>query len=319
MKKLLFLFTALIFVADCSAAEVSATEPHVHVITDLDQFATEWAQAAVNDLCQEELELLGTFLYYDVAVSQYELALRNALLDLQRSSQILAFKIINLSDSEKAIAFCTQLGALLDKIEKELAPSRNYFLAAWQACNTEINQSQQKNIVTVIEQLQKMGQRALNNWAITNKNEIEKILENSSQLLEESMKQVHFYKNILGELVNGTFPISDETEFVEIQTVHNALSVSHGLYENLFKATIATDEVMGISFGLINLNAILFGKLYEAFYNAIETKKLVPMHIAIDAQGYIPVESRTHILPKFSLNNVALTTNEDLATNCPGT
>lgn len=319
MKKLLFLFTALIFVSGYSATEVSATESHNHVITDLDQFATAWAAAAVNDLCQEELELLGTFLYYDVAVSQYELALRNALLDLQRSSQILAFKIVNQTEPEKAIAFCSQLSALLEKVEKELAPSRNYFLAAWQTCNNEINQSAHKNITTVVEQLQKMGQRALNNWAAANKNEIDKIMENSAHCIDESITQMNFYKNVLGELVDGTFPVSEETEFVEIQTVHNALSVSHALYENLFKATLATDEVMAISFGLINLNMIIFGKLYEAFYNALETKNLVPMHIVINAQGYIPVESRTNMLPKVSFNNEAAVTNEDLATNCHGT
>lgn len=305
MKKILFLFTTLFFISSCSGAEVTSTEPHEHVITDLDAFATAWAQAAVNDLCQEELELLGTFLYYDVAVSQYELALRNALLDLQRSAQILSFKIINQTESEKAMVFCSQLNSLLEKIEKDLAPSRNYFLAAWQMCNNEINQSQHKNITIVIEQLQKMGQRALNNWAATNKNEIAKILENSSHLIDESTKQMNFYKNVLQELVDGTFPVSEETEFVDIQTVHNALSASHALYENLFKASLATDEVMSISFGLINLNMIIFGKLYAAFYNALETKNLVPMHIVINAQGYIPAESRTNILPKFTQSTEA--------------
>lgn len=301
MKKILFLFATFIFTADCSGAEVSATQAaHSHLITDLDEFATAWAQAAVNDLCQEELELLGTFLYYDVAVSQYELALRNALLDLQRSTEILSFKIINQTESEKAIVFCSQLNTLLEKIEKDLAPSRNYFLAAWEICNNEINQSQHKTITVVVEQLQKMGQRALNNWAATNKNEIAKILENSGHLIDESIKQMNFYKNVLQELVDGTFPVSEETEFVEIQTVHNALSVSHALYENLFKASLATDEVMSISFGLINLNMIIFGKLYEAFYNALETKNLVPMHIVIDGQGYIPAESRSNVLPKFT-------------------
>ncbi|CAN5129220.1 hypothetical protein BH09DEP1_BH09DEP1_2360 [soil metagenome] len=303
MKKILLLLTGLALGSLCAAAEVPTEESHTHVITDLEEFAHAWAHAAVKDLNQDELELLGTFLYYDVAISRYELALRNALLDLQRGSQILSFKIMNLTNPQESLAVCAQLSALLEQVEKELAPARNYYLAAWQLCNKEIEQDAHKNLSIVIEQLQKMGQRALNNWAATNKNEIEKILENNSHKIEESIQQITGCKNALNDIVDGTFPLIDtDSEFVEIQTVNSALTISTTIYENLFKVSIATDEIMGISFGLINLNSIIFGALYQSFYEALEKKELVPMHIVINDQGFIPAELRTQTLPKLNLN-----------------
>lgn len=298
MKRILLL---LIFTG-CLASEAPIQEPHTHIITDLEAFAQAWAQAAVTELCPEELELLGTFLYYDVASSQYELLLRNALLDLQRGSQILSFKIINQEAGDQTATFCTQLSTVLNVIEKELSPSRNYYLSVWQLCNKEIEQCPHEKLVIAIEQLRLLGQRALNNWSKENKEEIEKILEKNSHNLDEAMQKMKLCKNALDELVDGTFPLSNQTEFIEIQTVHNALGISHVLYEVLFRASLATDEILGTSFGLISLNTIIFGTLYRALHEALENKNLMPMHLVINEQGLIPAESRTIVLPKFTFN-----------------
>lgn len=278
---------------------------HTHVITDLEEFSKMWAHAAVTDLSQEELELLGTFLYYNMATSYYELALRNALLDLQRGSQVLGFKVINQNAPEESIAICTQLSILLERLQNDLAPSRNYFLSVWQLCDKQIVESDYKTLVLAVENLRQLGQRALNNWAATNKQQICDILSQNSQRLDVTLQKMSICKRSLDALANGEFPVDEESEFVEIQTVHNALGISHLLYDSLFNASLATDEVVGISFGLISLNAGIFSTLYRAFYEALEQKNLVPMPIVINEQGFIPVESRSQVLPKFSPNAMA--------------
>lgn len=306
MKKLLLVPVICLSFAHTYAQEHESAAPqptHQHVITDLDAFAREWAHAAVNDLCQEELELLGTFLYYDVAMSYYELALRNSLLDLQRGSQILAFKIMNQENPEESARLCAQLNALIEHLEKELAPSRNYFLAVWQLCDKEICECSYTTLPLAIQNLKQLGQRALNNWASTNKQEIEELLYKNSQKLDEALQKIHFCKNSLQALAEGEFPLDETAEFIDIQTIHNSLGVAHIAYEALFNASLATDEVMGISFGMIGLNAAIFSSLYQAFYNELEQKNLVPMPIVINEQGLIPTELRTQVLPKFSFNN----------------
>jgi hypothetical protein len=302
MKKTL-LSVALLSSLLCWGSEAPADNCHNHIITNLDEFATEWAHAAFTDLNQEELQLLGAFLYYDVTSSQYELALRNFLLDLQRGSQILAFKLMNLDNIEQAYELSTKLSKLLEMIEKEVAPSRNYFLACWQECNKEIEQSDHQNLKLAIEQLQLLGQRSLNNWSKANKEEILKLLEKNSNTLDEAMNKMITCKNALDELVDETFPLAQDTEFIEIQTVHNALGISHVLYEAMFRASLATDEVMGVSFGLINLNAIIFSALYQAFYNELEEKNMLPMPLVINNEGLIPADVRSEVLPQFLLNN----------------
>lgn len=300
MKKIIY--TLSFVFAGCFAAEAPTEQNHPHVITDLPAFAHAWAHAAITDLSQDELELLGTFLYYDTASSQYELTLRNALLDLQRGSQILAFKIMNQNNVDETAHFCAQLSALLEKIEKDFAPSRNYCLSCWQLCNKQIEQESYTKLALAIEQLKLLGQRALNNWAKANQEEIIKLLEKNCSGIDDTLRKMNVCKKALDELVDGTFPISQETEFVEIQTVQNALGISHVLYEALFHAGLATDEIMSTSFGLINLNTIIFGTLYQEFYKALEEKNMLPMHIVIDEHGYIPTQSRTKTLPEFSLN-----------------
>lgn len=305
MKKLLLL-ASLATATYCVASEVDTQEKHTHTITNLEEFANAWAYAAVNELSQEELELLGTFLYYDVAVSRYELALRNALLDLQRGSQILSFKVVNLADPQESLDVCAKLSAILNAVEKELAPSRNYFLAVWQLCNKEIDQSSHKNLCIVIEQLQQLGQRSLNNWVRENKNEIENLLQTNSNKIGDSLTKMMSCKNALIDIIDGTFPLIDtDSEFVEIQMAHNAIAISNTIYESLFKTSIATDEITTISFGLINLNLSIFSQLYQAFYKALEEKDLVPMHIVINEQGFIPVELRHIVLPNLTVNTEA--------------
>lgn len=301
MKKTLLSFALLSSL--CLGSEAPVDNCHNHTITNLDIFATEWAHAAFTDLNQEELQLLGAFLYYDVTSSQYELALRNFLLDLQRGSQILAFKLMNLDNIEQAYELSTKLSKLLEMIEKEVAPSRNYFLACWQECNKEIEQSDHQNLKLAVEQLQLLGQRSLNNWSKANKEEILKLLEKNSNTLDEAIDKMSTCKNALDALVDETFPLAQDTEFIEIQTVHNALGVSHVLYETMFRASLATDEVMGVSFGLINLNSIIFSSLYRAFYNELEENNMLPMPLVINKEGLIPADVRSEVLPQFLLNN----------------
>ena len=52
-------------------------------------------------------------------------------------------------------------------------------------------------------------------WFRNSKTEIEKILISSSFHIDESIKQMTFYKGVLGEIVAGTFPIAQELEFLE--------------------------------------------------------------------------------------------------------
>lgn len=301
MKKILLSFILLSSL--CLGSEAPADNSEGNIITNLDEFANEWARAALTDLNQEELQLLGAFLYYNVTSSQYELALRNFLLDLQRGSQILAFKLMNLENPEEAHLITTKLSELLQKIETNVAPSRNYFLSCWKTCNSEIEQSNHNQLKSAIEQLQLLGQSSLNNWSKMNKEEILKSLEKNSSLIEEAIDRMNMCKNALDSLVDETFPLSSETEFVEIQIVHNALGISNVLYETMFRASLATDEVMGISFGLINLNSIIFSSLYQAFYNALEEKDMLPMYLIINNEGLIPADVRSEVLPQFLLNN----------------
>lgn len=300
MKKIV---CALIFIFICCwAAENSVEQSPSPLITDLPGFAQAWASAAVTDLKREELELLGTFLYYNMAASHYELLLRNSLLDLQRGSQVLAFKIMNQDTPEQTSAICIQLSQIVDKIEKEITPSRNYFVSCWQLCDKEIEQSSYQNLTIAVAQLKQLGQRSLNNWSKENKEEIVKVLEKNSQAFDEGLKRISVCKNALDELVDGTFPISPETELIDIQIVHNALGISHIMYEALFRASLATDEIMGISFGLMSLNTIIFGTLYQAFYKTLEEGDGLPMHLVIDENGFLPIDSRTKLLPEFSFN-----------------
>lgn len=301
MKKIVVYSLAFFFMG-CCASEHSVEQPPSPIITDFPGFAQAWANAAVSDLTREELELLGTFLYYDMAASHYELSLRNSLLDLQRGSQVLAFKIMNQDSPEQAATLCTQLSQIIDKIEKEITPSRNYFVSCWQLCDKEIEQSSYQNLTTAVAQLKQLSQRSLNNWSKENKEEIIKILEKNSQVFEDNLKRISIGKNTLDQLIDGTFPLSQETELVDIQIVHNALGVSHIMYEALFRASLATDEIMGISFGLISLNTIIFGTLYQEFYRALQERNELPMHIVIDEHGLLSVDSRTKILPEFSFN-----------------
>lgn len=300
MKKIV---CALIFIFICCwATENSVEQSPSPLITDLPGFAQAWASAAVTDLKREELELLGTFLYYNMAASHYELLLRNSLLDLQRGSQVLAFKIMNQDAPEQTSAICIQLSQIVDKIEKEITPSRNYFVSCWQLCDKEIEQSSYQNLTIAVTQLKQLGQRSLNNWSKENKEEIIKVLEKNSLVFEDNLKRISVGKNVLDQLVDGTFPLSQETEFVDIQIVHNALGVSHIMYEALFRVSLATDEIMGISFGLLNLNTLIFGTLYQEFYRALQERNELPMHIVIDEHGFLPIDSRTKLLPEFSFN-----------------
>lgn len=303
MQKLIGLFTLSLTLCTMATAHELVEPAHSHTITDLEEFSKLWAHAAVTDLSQQELELLGTFLYYDMASSYYELALRSALLDLQRGSQILSFKIVSQNTPEESLAICAQLNALLERLQNDLAPSRNYFLSVWQTCDKEISESKYQTLTLAIENLKQLGQRALNNWAATNKQQVTDVLAQNSQKLEAVIQKLSVCKNSLIALAQDQFPLDTEAEFLEIQTIHHALGISHVLYEALFHAGLATDEVMGISFGLINLNAAIFSSLYRAFFEALEEKNLIPMHIVIDQQGFIPAESRNKLLPKFSLNN----------------
>lgn len=297
MKKIINIGASLIWAMSCLAVTVD-TQKEVQVITDLEEFARSWAHAAVNELNQEELELLGTFLYYDVAASHYEGATRSALLDLQRGSQILSFKLVNLTDPQESLTMCAQLAALLNTIEKELTPSRNYFLAAWQLCNKEIAHSSHQNLAVVIEQLQLLGRNSLNYWAREKKSEIENLLEKNNHKIQESVEQLTTCKNVLRDIIDGSYPLSNpDCDCMEIETVHNSLTVASAVYELLFKTSLATDEITALSFNLIHINSQLFSILYQAFYNALEEKKLTPMHIVINEHGFIPAESRNAVLP----------------------
>lgn len=306
MKKLLLIALlgfAFTYAHSQELTSSDAQPTHQHIITDLDAFAREWARAAVTDLNQEELELLGTFLYYDIATSFYELALRNSLLDLQRGSQILSFKVMSQGNTEESTTLCAQLKALLEQLETDLAPSRNYFISVWQLCNKEIEQCQHNTLISAVENLKQLGQRALNNWAVGNKQEITKLLEKSHHTLSEVIGTLTLYHNVLKALADDTFPYDEQAGFKDIQTVDNCLGISQALYAALFNADVATDEIMGVSFGMIGLNAALFNSLYRAFYEELEQKNLLPMPIVINEQGFIPAELRTQVLPKFSLNN----------------
>lgn len=299
MKKILL--TAFLTIAPCLASTDNNEQNHTHTITDLNAFAHHWAQAAVTDLNQEELELLGSFLYFDVSSSQYEIALRNSLLDMQRGSQVLSFKLMNLGNMEQALELSLKLKELFEKVDKEITPARNYFLMCWQECNKQIEESNHANLKIAIDQLKQLGQRSLNNWSKTNKDEIIKLLEKNSDSLETIMSKMNTCKNALDELANETFPFTQETEFIEIQLPHHAINVSQVLYEALFRASLATDEIMSISFALINFNSLIFSSLYHAFYNALEEKHMLPMHVVINENGLIPVESRSAVLPPFSV------------------
>lgn len=297
MKKTSVIFASLLGAMNCLGSQIETTKDPL-IITDLGEFAHAWAHAAVTELNKEELELLGTFLYYNVATSQYELATRNALLDLQRGAQIFSFRLVNFTDPQESLTICSQLSALLGTIEKELAPSRNYFLAAWQLCNKEIEQSSHQNLCIVIEQLQKLGRHSLNYWAHEKKNEIEDLLENSSIKIAESIQQLIIFKNALRDIIDDACPLPEpNSDCLEIQTVHNSLAVASGLYVMLFKTSIATDEITALSFNLIHLNTQIFGALYQAFYAALEEQKLTPMHIVINEQGFISPEARRATLP----------------------
>ncbi len=291
MKKAVILLTALTF------SFLQAQEEHKHVITDVQQFAHAWANACIAELNQDELELVGTFLYYDVAASHYEIVLRSTLMDLQRGSQLLAFKMTNQPDATNTLALCEQLGQLLESLESEIIPSRNYFLAAWQRCAQEINECPYQHVMVVIEQLQMLGQRSLENWATTNTRGIQKLLTETDTTLANSIVQLTLYKNTFAGIAQGNNPIPCETEFTQVHAIDTCLALSSAVNETLFNTGSAIDQVSGMALDLINVNSSIFTALYTAFYQALEAHQLLPMPLVVNDKGFIPLRERTIMLP----------------------
>lgn len=292
MKKLIFL--SLVLFSPLFSTETP--DNHPHVITDLDQFAKNWAHAAVTDLSREELELLGTFLCYNVAASHYELTLRRALLGLQRISESISFRIINRYQDDQAIGMCPTLISLVEKIEKEWAPSRNYYLTAWQMCDKEIAESPHTMLITVIAQLQMLGQRGLNNWASAHTSEIEKVVREHAEQLDSGIQKFIFFKSALDSIVGHTNPQINESELKEIGAIDAYLNISTNIYEILHDVAARNDEITSLSFNLINFNLVLFASLYNAFYHELETHNLLPMALVIDDKGLIDPSERTQDL-----------------------
>lgn len=289
MKKIILLSLFLVLPSWCAQSESA----HTHVITDLDQFAKEWAHAAVTDLNRQELELMGTFLYHNLAASTCELNLRRGLLALQRISEAISFRIINRYQDQEAIAFFPTLASLIDKIEKEWAPSRNYYLTAWQMTDQHIEQSSFTTLKFACEQLQILGQRGLNNWANANEDKITEVVQKHMDQIDSSIQKFIFYKQNLESLMNHQNPQINESELKDIITVDAFLTLSTNVYETLHGIEATNDEITSISFNLISFNLMLYSSLYQALYVELENNNLLPMAILVDDKGYIEPDSRT--------------------------
>ena len=142
--------------------EINKSQGH---IIGLHQFAQQWSHRCVEQLSFEELELLGTFLYYDIHASEYELALRENLLNAQYLCRTLAHKELNNAMSSSLTNSYAQLIILLEQLQDHISPARDYYSAGWLESDKQIQTSDYELLKNVTHELQMLGEKTLNTWA----------------------------------------------------------------------------------------------------------------------------------------------------------